>query len=498
MRRLITTTALFATTAAFLFALFGCSHKLTGVPVGNKAPNTLLFVQGPVDTVNHLVHLYWFGSDDDGYVRGYETKMVNPEDTVAADSAWRYTTKLDTIVAVYTPAGHAKPTFYVRAIDNLGERDPHPAVETFLFRNRPPVVTWRFLPNHGDRSDTSFAAVTIGWNVSDPDGDLSLTKYRVWLDGRETTPDIVTGYLQYTVPSERFLVNGLWTTGPRTISVQAIDDGGMAGNIISTTWQVRSPVPNPDYTPGRRPGRLLIINNMLKDEPTYFMDSLYTNTATRNLPAGSWTIMRTGMFQPFKTQQDAIQTFNLYDAVVWFRGGTDSVATLIQTFQPALQSYLSTGGNLYIEGLYLVQGVNTPGALTQEFAMDYLDCNSESALRNYYRSSTHDSTGGWSNVLGPYVSTMFADTLTQQAMNTRYGSGGIRAFNVNSRSDIALMAAPASLSPAASDSMPVGVSVLQASGGRAVVISVPILRRNSGNGPRFLAKVFKQLGLIHS
>ena len=208
--------------------------------------------------------------------------------------------------------------------------------------------------------------------------------------------------------------------------------------------------------------------------------------------------MRVEAFQPFKTQMDALQTMNLYDAVVWFRGATDSVATLIQTFQPALQAYLSTGGNLYIEGLYMVQGENTPGALTQEFAMDYLDCNSEAALRNYYRSSSHDSTGGWSNVLGPFVSNMFSDTLTQQAMTTRYGSGGLRAFNVNSRSDIALVAAPATMTPVAPDSMVVGVSVAQHSGGRAVVISVPILRRNSGNGPRFLAKVFQQLGLIHS
>ena len=152
MRRLITTTALLATAATFLFALFGCSHKLTGVPSGEKPPHTVIFVQGPVDTVNHLVHLYWYGTDEDGYVVGYETKMVNPEDSVAADSAWRYTTKMDTVVAVYTPQGHARPIFYVRAVNNAGERDPHPAVETFLFRNHPPVVSWRILPNRAGSS----------------------------------------------------------------------------------------------------------------------------------------------------------------------------------------------------------------------------------------------------------------------------------------------------------------------------------------------------------
>ena len=498
MRRLLSTTALLAASAAFLFTLFGCSHKLTGTLVANNPPHTVVFVQGPVDTVNHLVHLYWFGSDADGYVRGYEVKLVNPADPVAADSAWRFTTAYDTLLAIQTPAGYARPTLYVRAIDNEGERDPHPAVETFQFRNNPPVVTWNLIPNRGDKSDTTFAAVTVGWSVWDPDGQPAKVKCRIWLDGRESTPDIITGLTQFTVPSDRFLVNGAWTSGPRTISVQAIDDGGMAGNTISLTWYVRSPVANPSTTPGHRPGRLLIVDDLPSAaDPANYIDSLYTNTALRNLPAGSWRVLKIESVQPFKTNADVAETMSLYDAVVWYRGPQTSISTLMESYQAGLESYLDTGGNLYLEGLYLQKGVNAPGALSQDFARNYLDCNPGAILRGYYRSLSNDSTTCWANKSGSFPSDMFSDTLLTNAWAPSYGNeGGIRVFNVNHRADVALLASPNMLIPANPDSMTIGVSVLQPSGGRAVVLSLPILAPGRGNGPRFLAKVFKQLGLI--
>jgi hypothetical protein len=65
--------ALAAMTLAALFAA-GCGVKGTLVP--NTPPETNVFVDGPVDTVNHVVHLRWFGSDPDGQVARYEYRYV--------------------------------------------------------------------------------------------------------------------------------------------------------------------------------------------------------------------------------------------------------------------------------------------------------------------------------------------------------------------------------------------------------------------------------------
>jgi len=164
--------------AAALFA--GCALK--GVTQPTSVPHTIVFVQGPIDTVNHVVHLFWFGSDASGYIAGYELRLLNP--LAPSDSLWRFTTSTDTLLTVYTPTGGTSAVFEVRAINDRGVRDPNPAVERFEFRNRPPIVRFVGKPNPGDHSDTTFASVTVDWSVLDLDGDATKVIYMVWLDGQ--------------------------------------------------------------------------------------------------------------------------------------------------------------------------------------------------------------------------------------------------------------------------------------------------------------------------
>src|SRR5207237_9077744 len=77
-------------------ALAGCGKGHKGPLAPDAPPETRLFVRGPVDTVNHVVHLYWFGSDPDGDVVGFEVRLLNPE--APADSAWRFTTRSDSLL----------------------------------------------------------------------------------------------------------------------------------------------------------------------------------------------------------------------------------------------------------------------------------------------------------------------------------------------------------------------------------------------------------------
>jgi hypothetical protein len=119
--------------AAFVIAV-GCSPKKVMNP--NLPPETSVFVQGSVDTVSYRAHLYWFGSDADGYVVAYELRFLNPDQP--ADTAWIRTTKTDSVFSVFTPTGTSKPEFEVRAIDDAGLTDPTPATQSFTFSNLPP------------------------------------------------------------------------------------------------------------------------------------------------------------------------------------------------------------------------------------------------------------------------------------------------------------------------------------------------------------------------
>lgn len=478
-------------------ALAGCAAHKTLVP--NLPPETTVFVQGDVDTVNHIVHLYWFGSDPDGSVVDYEVRFLNPSDP--GDTAWVSTTtvsssgapqvRTDSLFTVYTPDGFTEPVFEVRAVDNAGERDPTPARQTFKFSNRAPTVR---LINVPALNDTTFASVTLTWAPQDPDGNVSEMTYRVWLDGNQANPVIAKGITTFTVPTDQFFQGGQLLSGYRTAYVQAIDDGGRASTVDSTKWYVRAPVT------GTR-ARLLIVDDVpTSNSVNTQVDTLFSNPAGRlGLPSNEYTILRLQNSQPFRSSKDVEQTLKLFEAVIWYRGNeTQSSGSpqpnywqLLRDYEDGIGAYLDSGGKICIEGLELITELNARGALSGDFAMKYLD--TDGFFRNF-NASVGDSTGGWGNTNGNLFVSSFNDTLNTLGVST----AGIRAFRVRSTSDIFVTAPVGQLGGANPIPMPIAVSVPQATGGHAIVITFPLAYANRSpyrNAPAIAMEVYEMLGL---
>ncbi len=507
MRRALVFTALLLAGAALLGAialgLAGCGKltgKLTGVTRANTPPHTVLFVNGAVDTVNHVVHLYWFGSDPDGSVTGFEWQMKNP--VTPADTAWHFTTQSDSIFTVQAPSGYTNPGFSVRAIDNAGARDPHPPVQNFEFSNQAPTVT---LVQKPLPSDTTFASVSVTWSANDPDGDTGKLTFLVWLDGNEATPEITTAQA-LTMPTARFLVNGALASGPRKLFVRAIDDGGRAGPADSVRWFVRRPVS------GAR-ARLLIVDDVPRTNPANLrFDTLYSNSVARvGLAADQYSILRLDTTQPFKTAADFAQTLALFETVVWYRGNEITLSSLLKLGESGIGDYLDRGGKFYLDGLYLFNGRNANGALTEDFARAHLD--SRGMLGAFTFASTFvDTSIGFGNngtsVFLPAVDvhgTLGRDSLyVRGAFQVRTGeAGGLRQFDFLDRSEVVLWGAPGTLTPDLGDSTAVGMSVPQPGGGLAVVVcmppggAVPPVGSGgfAGSAARFVTNIYRHLGL---
>ncbi len=463
-----------------LGVLAACSPKKMMAP--DVPPETTLFVQGPVDPVNHVVHLYWFGTDPDGNVVGYEVRFLGlpaPRDT---DSTWAFTTRTDSIFTVFTPGGATNPIFEVRAIDNAGLKDATPAREDFRFTNLPPTVRLLDVPR---QRDTTFASVTVTWTANDPDGDASHMKFRIWLDGNEAQPDLATGS-SFTVPTAQFRRKGVLTEGMRTLFIQPIDDGGLAGSVDSTSWFVRAPATGGIH----HEGRILLIDDVPSSVPVnYTSDTLYANAVQRTMvPPEAVSLLRLEFTQPFRSSKDIEQTFELFDAVVWYRSTQTALSTVLSKFSDGIGAYLNAGGRFYLEGLDLFAGFNTRGSLPEDFASRYLDTDH---FFRYFSTSTQDSTAGWGNFNGTVFRTsIYCDSLKFALLPM----AGIRGFVVRDTNEVAVWAPERALSPANPIRLPVAVSVPQASGGRAIVLTCPI-RGAFGypTGPRFLSKVFQDL-----
>lgn len=472
---------------AALLALLAAGCGLKGTLRPNLAPETTLFVNGPVDTVNHVVRLYWFGSDVDGSIAGFEIRFLNP--VVPADTNWVFTTRTDSVFTVPTPNGFAAPVFEVRAIDNTGLRDATPAREDFSFSNKPPVVTLSIKPGV---NDTTFASVTVSWNALDPDGDGNKMQFRVWLDGNASNPEVTT-QRTFTMPTAQFLVSGQLTSAYRTLYVQGIDDGGMAGNVDSVRWFVRKPVN------GAR-ARLLIVDDVPTTNTTNArFDSLFTNMAERNVP-NEYAILRLQTNPPFKSAKDVEQTFKLFDAVIWYRANEISFSTILNSYQDGIRAYIDGGGKMYLEGLYLIAGTNATGPISEDFVADYLDC--DGMLKNYaVTGSFADSTVGWGNLNGSrFISDVLADSSRQQGFASRPGeASGMRVFKVRNNGNVLFWAVPGNLTPSNPDSFAVAVIGDKPNGGRMIYSSMPIstsIPLTNSRAPALLPKVLKLLGVI--
>ena len=452
MRRPLAILILGATLTAL--ALGGCGLK--GITRPQSVPDTFIFVQGPVDTVNHIVHLHWFGTDPHGYILGFEVRLLNP--AAPADTAWRFTALKDSVITVLTPTGFTQAVFEVRAINDRGVRDPEPARQTFDFRNQPPVLRLVGKPNAAERSDTTFASVTVEWSVSDPDGDASRVRCSVWLDGHADAPLIASG-TRFTMPSQQFLQGGVYRSGFRTLYLQGIDDGGMAGPVDSVRWYVRQPVA------GTR-ARLLLVDDVPRTDPANTrVDTLYANAvANTGLDPASWAVLRLESNQPFRSAEDLEQTLKQFETVVWYRGEQATIPKVLADYGEGIGPYLEAGGRMFVESLNLTEAMSTYGALSPAFVSRYLNCDGV-----FLYGAPPDSSASW-GLSGSGL--LHCPALDDSLLNRRIVVG-LRAFRTRDPAQVLISAPAHTFSQDNPFEMAVALDVPQAGGGRFIVDTYP-------------------------
>lgn len=116
--------------------------------------------------LNSVVRLTWFGTDQDGFVPGFEISIDGTN--------WVYTTTQDSTFKFELPPGAdtIDINFYVRAIDDKNATDPTPAELRIPLKNTPPVAT---IDETAEPKDTVLGVATWRWFASDDDGDQTIT-----------------------------------------------------------------------------------------------------------------------------------------------------------------------------------------------------------------------------------------------------------------------------------------------------------------------------------
>jgi hypothetical protein len=429
--------------AGVLAAASGCSKKHVSQPLGDQAPDTWFLSNIPrqSDTLADRTVLYWTGKDPDGQIVAYEYVVDNPSgqwtyltaDT--SDTAFIRKSLNGSLLKVGIPTQDTiqfqvpnlleSHTLYVRAVDNLGVRDPSPASQAFTLKTLAPNTQIVSGPLDGDTLfclsafTTTWKGIVFSVNPSDtmdPDGRVVGWYWAV----DETIPNRQTW--RYTTNPACTLSN--LADGPHTFAISARDNA----DAMDPTPAIRHFT---TYRPLFNQGILLVDETGTGDylDPTDAqVDSVY-HLVLRN--AGrtwdDWDNSE-GTNRPTK------EVLRRYSLVLWY---SDEVH-LSHGFRyfpqdtARIRDYLNVGGKLWLTGFRNLNGLNSGADPINKsyssgtFERAYLGISAANTnTKTTWRDADSCFAGTW-GVLPGYPDSLVMDS-TKILVNWR---GRLQAINV--------------------------------------------------------------------
>lgn len=379
------------------FILVSCYDKMPNNPVENKPPTTKIFLEPEPDSSisqqPSTIKLHWTGDDPDGIVIGFYFTFNGTN--------WTFTTRNDSLFGLKIGAIDTTFQFKISAVDNSGNGkydsqifqnninfghepfidknnnskwdegesyidigliDPNPAVLLIPIKNSAPIISWNILST---LPDTSFPAMSFGWNVSDIDGDESITIIKIALNDTANAVLLDGGIRNITIRTRDFTNNnplldifidgdpnhmapvklpGLIYDANNKIFVQALDISSAKSEWISLpdsthNWYVKKPK-----------GQLLIVDDYkILDDAASFYNSMMDSIGLTNkynildLQASILPYLNTTF----------LETIKLFDAVLWYTDNDPSLDLANFT----IQNYNDIGGKLFLS-MQFPQGID--------------------------------------------------------------------------------------------------------------------------------------------
>lgn len=338
--------------AALLAILAGCASE-NDITVPNLAPETYVSLADSVrNPTVYIQVINWWGDDSDGEVVGYEYRWTsNPEQPGCGLPAdWTLTEETSVTFNLPVTDSIGSHTLEVRAVDDQGQVDETPATLTLPVTNHPPVVNiydYRALP------DTTFPTLRIKWVGKDPEGDETISRYKLWLDGNEQnaryfSPEDTTAALLPEDFESRY--------GTRTLSLVAIDSGCDTSAVVNHTWYVKETT-----------GDLLLVDDITSEHAgNAVSDEFYAQAV------GSCVALYSELsFERYGSTVGYTYNFpellKLFDTVIWYNDPLRPKTDNLEHMDDIYPSFVLTGGNFLLVSL---GAVGTGGALDDSVAFE--------------------------------------------------------------------------------------------------------------------------------
>lgn len=345
----------------------GCNNSLQGELAANLPPETFTIVDTIMrvgdDRFNSKVEISWWANDPDGLIAGYEYTF---DSIITEPGSWHFTTRQDSIFLLPTPPGEDSLdfNFRVRAIDNLGAKDPTPAQLVYPVKNSPPTVVFIDAANN---PLTTFPVLRFYWQGTDPDGAENLDHYECCWNDTAQLPyqmDIsATGavfeatslqtnfpecrvYLNNNTDPQSQLMNGLVLNDTNVLYIRAVDNAlDVSPYVGSYKVYVKKPV-----------STILLVDGYTSGGAG--VESFYT---AQMAAAGFTTVDTMQIFQQLSGAYTQLapdnisqsKLFALFKTIIWF--SNDAVNSL-SLGQRTLNDFFNNNGKLlmsvYVSSLF--------------------------------------------------------------------------------------------------------------------------------------------------
>ncbi|MFI5172280.1 MAG: hypothetical protein ACHQFW_07805 [Chitinophagales bacterium] len=337
------------------FLQFGCKRDFAGEELINQAPETYTVVDTIIrfgdDRLESEVKLEWWGDDIDGFITGYEFTF---DEIITESTLWMFTEAQDSTFILAPPAGEDSSDyiFTIRAIDNLGEKDPTPERLVIPVKNSPPEVV---IYNGINTPVKSFPVLKFYWEGSDPDGEENLSQYELYINDTTGSPYIVDRTVSSVIfeaqnPEAVDLVCNVYLNSSTIPNVNTIE------GLKSNTWNkffiravdqsnVKSSFAFSDSVFVKKVNsNILLVNgySTLANESFYGSQlisngfSVFDTLQIFEQSAGSYTQQSADNITQGKV-------FDLFDVIVWFSNDANNSFSLAQK---TTEAFFNSGGKM--------------------------------------------------------------------------------------------------------------------------------------------------------
>lgn len=158
------------------------------------------------------VSAFWWGQSNTGFISGYEVSTDNQQ-------TWQFTKEHKGSFLLNLPFGISKGELpiYIRAVDNIGQKDPTPARMVFPIKNSTPKIAFDFTSNK--RPVKSFPIVKLAWSTTDIDGRNDIDRFEIYLNDAANGTFAIPGNI-----SDAIISDSIYTS---SIRIEGVENAGM-------------------------------------------------------------------------------------------------------------------------------------------------------------------------------------------------------------------------------------------------------------------------------